>query len=164
MRIKAGFDLLEIEISSQHKMLFSHSFEIKEQCLEHFDKIGIMDLQGDGALIRESRKGANKQFSSQIDLKSKKSINIGGNQEVVAPDFKIDVNKKEGGASNDLHGKFCELEVNAKTLCKNVNEINKLHLAINTYYDNVETFESMLFPSIKPTKENQNPIYAVILE
>ena len=37
-------------------MFFTHSSEITEQCLQHFDKIGIMDLQGDGALIRESRK------------------------------------------------------------------------------------------------------------
>jgi len=62
-------------------MLFGNSFEIAEKCLHQFDKIGIMDLQGDGALIRNpSKRGLQSKFKSQIDMKSPQNLLIDNSQ------------------------------------------------------------------------------------
>lgn len=127
LAIRVRFDILEIEINAQYKMFFNHSFEITEQCLSHFDKIGIMDLQGDGALIRGARKNTNKQLSSNLNVNSPQNIHI------VKEDIVLDPKTVLRKPDEELEGRLCALEQQVKHLCRNVTELNKLRLALNNY-------------------------------
>jgi hypothetical protein len=54
-KIKACFNYFKVEIIAQNQVLYMSTNKISTDCLRLFEKIGVMDFQGMGSLIKNKK-------------------------------------------------------------------------------------------------------------
>ena len=58
-KIKSYFEYFNAEIASLNLVLFKNTNQVTTDCLKLFEKIGVMDFQGVGSLIRNNHESKN---------------------------------------------------------------------------------------------------------
>lgn len=131
-----------------NQVLYANSNTVISECFKIFEKIGVMDFQGVGALIKV------KQDLEMCEESKKDGISpaISNDMPFEVDNFKLKrlASKKLTG----LDGKHCPLDLEVMELCSKATRFNRIQVEMRNFFHQLER-QPKFSPSMKQVQQKQ---------